>query len=336
MKLFKDSRSGYYKVRFRADFGVRTISTKTKSLQRAREFVAKSKVLELEQAAQAARLNAATVAQLLTGKAASIAAAIDDWSQWMIDAGLAPRTRENHQRYVCAWAREAKAEKRAPASVKASEIHWWVNSADHLKLGTRRVRMAAIRSFFGYCANVGFVSGDPSKLVRIRMDGLTHGQKEVKGNRVFPDADIQLLLDSTKPGADHESEFWHAATALGRWTGLRLGDICQLEWECLSESGRINVWTDKRDRRVSLAVPPVLIQTICGISRCHTLYCFPEQREIALLPDRRSLLSNQRYCRKLWMGGQQKVHPDGDLKTIAEPLPGQANKRMHCEERKHR
>jgi hypothetical protein len=36
------------------------------------------------------------------------------------------------------------------------------------------------------------------------------------------------------------------------------------------------------------------------------------------------------------MGGQQKVHPDGDLKTIAEPLAGQANKRMHCEERKHR
>ena len=34
MKLFKDSRSGYYKVRFRTDFGVRTISTKTKSLQR--------------------------------------------------------------------------------------------------------------------------------------------------------------------------------------------------------------------------------------------------------------------------------------------------------------
>jgi hypothetical protein len=36
--------------------------------------------------------------------------------------------------------------------------------------------------------------------------------------------------------------------------GLRLGDICALEWACLKEPGKVVVWTDKRDTRVDLPV----------------------------------------------------------------------------------
>ena len=46
--------------------------------------------------------------------------------------------------------------------------------------------------------------------------------------------------------------FWLPAVLIGRYTGLRIGDVVRLEWESLSTPGKFIVWTRKRDKRIAL------------------------------------------------------------------------------------
>jgi integrase len=50
------------------------------------------------------------------------------------------------------------------------------------------------------------------------------------------------------------ARFWYCATLIGCYAGLRLGDICSLEWSCLQHPNKLIVWTDKRDTQVELPV----------------------------------------------------------------------------------
>jgi hypothetical protein len=74
--------------------------------------------------------------------------------------------------------------------------------------------------------------------------------------------------------------------------GLRLGDICALEWACLKEPGKVVVWTDKRDTRVDLPVDDDLAQGLAAIPANSDKVCFPEQEAISR-SSKRSMLSVQ-------------------------------------------
>lgn len=306
MKIFKDSRSGRYRVRFHTESGVRTISTGASSLTEARKLVEEAKIEELERTAKAVRLTGNVVSQILCGRTVTVELAIGQWVQWMEEAGLSPRTRENNRAYVVAWAAAARVSKRQPSAVGPQEINAWVNAQGEIKAGTRRVRLSAMRSFFGYCVDAGLSLSNPAKLVRVQMDLLTHRQKETASRKIFTDAELAALIDATQPDGTHASAFWHGAIQIGRWTGLRLGDICQLEWGSFAETGQMRVWTDKRDRRVSLPVGPELVVAVSAIPSTHPVYCFPVQRDLIRDPSKRSNLSKQfsRLCARLGMAGR--------------------------------
>ena len=79
--------------------------------------------------------------------------------------------------------------------------------------------------------------------------------------------------------------------------GLRLGDICQLEWDSFSVKNKFIVWTDKRDRRVALDLDPRLADVIAAIAPINSQYVFPEER--ALYKDTRRKANLSTYFRRI-------------------------------------
>ena len=103
--------------------------------------------------------------------------------------------------------------------------------------------------------------------------------------------ELDLTPDRT-PAQDHRLEvarFWYCAVLIGRYAGLRLGDICCLERASLARPGKLIVWTDKRDARVELDVDANLAKGIAAIPPSSKRFCFPEQDAIMRGPQRAKL-----------------------------------------------
>ena len=353
MTKTKDKKTGIYKVTFKTEHGRRTMSTGCTNEKDADLFIKKSKVHELEITARAVKLTPQIVNQIVVGKRVTMEKAVADWQEWLTVVGRSPRTIDNHRIVVAAWIRDKKLDKLSPGEITERQIHDWINGSD-TKLGTRQVSLAAIRSFFECCAAKCYCIGNPSLAVNVQMSGMTHAQKETQVKTVFTAAEYKRLMglltrekddllekiaaiEADMKGQRNASRalktfghrldiamFWWVAVPVARWTGLRLGDICQLEWDCFSQVDRANVWTDKRDRRVSLPLTQKeflkdikankldlpaktkaaalawiaqleneLVPVIGAIPIKNQTYCFPEARETITDTSRRSRLSSQ-------------------------------------------
>ena len=156
-----------------------------------------------------------------------------------------------------------------------------------IKASTRRVRKSALKSFLDYCYNKGWMTHRPAHLCRVKMDLMTHKQKETKSHLSLTEDEINHIMQ-------HCNAFWMAAVYLASEPGLRLGDICSLEWDSVDPaSGLIVVWTDKSDTRVSLNMPHCLSDMLSRLPVIDTNYVFPVEREIYRDPKRRSWLSGE-------------------------------------------
>ena len=197
---------------------------------------------------KAGRLTREAIGHITTGKKLTIAKAIDAWVKWMQAKGTAPKTINNNLTTVKAWMHAMKLESQPPSVIAAHHISQWINAESSSKASTRAVNLAAIRSFFGLCCARGWSIGDPAREVNVSREGLTHEQKEATIREPFNKPEItRLLANLDKEG----NTFWHFAVLVSSETGLRLGDICQLEWNCFTKPGRLVIHTDKRNKRIS-------------------------------------------------------------------------------------
>lgn len=275
------------------------MTTKTSNLEDAKKVVSDAKIAELELAAKAAKLTQGVVAQIVSGKNVNVEKAIIEWDDWMKDIGRSLRTRVNNSSMVKVWSKETNASSLPPSAVTSKQISLWVNSeSSGNKLGTRKVKLSALRSFFEFCSAKGWSVGDPARLVRVKMDTLSHAQKERRSRKPMTEATVSKLIESSEG-------FWNAAITIARWTGLRLGDIASLEWDCFAKPGFIIVWTDKRDRRVELPMNDQLRSAVSKIELSHMSYVFPDERDVAKDPAKRSQLSVYfgRLCKSLGIAG---------------------------------
>jgi integrase len=189
--------------------------------------------------------------------------------------------------------------------IREKHLDQWLNDRERTdKAASRRVDLASLRSFFNFCSIRKYTDGDPSKLVSIKWNLLTHAQKEARVRQPFTDAEVAALLNATDPRAHADVDpFWFCAIAIGRYTGLRLGDICSLEWDCFAAPGKMKVWTNKSDTSVLLPLDrfPVLQDAVAMIPYQDKAYCFPTQREAITDPRRRAYISVQfgRLCASL-------------------------------------
>lgn len=275
-----------YYVSFYTEHGNKSISTGSKVKKEAELYCREAKIADLEKVAKVTTLQNSVISQIVAGRNVSVKDSFNEWLEWM-DVSTAKRTADNSRIVVNEWAGKGKLWSKPINSIKQKQVHKFINREGDDKGTTRRVELSAIRSFFKFCCIKGFCQIDQSQLVRVDMDSLSHKQKEKKKIGVFNDSQIKLILNNTEG-------FWHIATAIGRYTGLRLGDVAQLEWDCFNEKNRITVWTDKRDKRVSLPLKPAaLANALDQIDPVSKKYCFPEQRITVLDVKKRSKLSVQ-------------------------------------------
>ena len=299
MKLRK-RKDGIWSVTYKTEHGNRTTTTGCPNYADALEVVKKSKIPELEKAAAVSRLSAQAVSQIISGEKVTVPDAASRWTKWLGDVGRSERTIDNYNTFIQAWIRDCKLEKMFPSEIQEEHIDTWVNDPRiSSKAGSRQVMLSTVTSFMEYCVAKGFAFNNPASLVRVKFHKLKHEQKEPREKGIFSDEDVAKLMANAP-------EFWKAAIGISRWTGLRLGDICNLEWSCFNKPGKMVVWTDKRDRRVELEIPQQLADVLALVPIKDPHYLFPSAREILLDARRRSNLSVnfRRICQRLGIKGR--------------------------------
>lgn len=208
------------------------------------------------------------------------------WKESLRFRRFAPETRHTYEKWVGVWIDRMEMGERQLSSINELDVDKYINAENRVKRSTRMLMLASLGSFFRFLNAKGWMRGDPTKLVRLDLSLLSHRQKEVHKAPAFTDDEVQKLLDYTAPDGDRPDVFWHAAIAIGRYTGLRISDICTLEWDCLSKPGKIAVWTQKRDKRVELPLKPkALADAIKSIPMINDKYLFPERREMYMGAD---------------------------------------------------
>jgi integrase len=294
MKLKKVNKT--YHVCFKTDDGTpMEVDTGCADYGEAKAVAGESKAAELEKVAKVMRLTSDIVSRIVTGKEMTMNLALGRYKVWAMN-NLTGRTAGSHISYVTKWIKDFNLEKVTPAAIEDNMVSGWVNSQgkgdENLKASTRRVRKAALSSFLDYCYNKGWMLTKPAELCRVQMDKLTHQQKETKSHEAMNDEDIKALMKEA-------DAFWQMAIHLASVTGLRLGDVCALEWACF-DGNTVTVWTDKRDKRISVRVPTAVINSICDLPVSDPTYLFPDRREVYRDVNRRAGLSVQfkRLCNR--------------------------------------
>ncbi|MHC1765894.1 MAG: hypothetical protein AB9869_16620 [Verrucomicrobiia bacterium] len=143
------------------------------------------------------------------------------------------------------------------------------------------MKLSAIRSLFRFCGLKRYVLSDPSQLVAVDYRLMTHRQKETRHKGVFSDHDIEYLL-ANADGAEPPSitpGFLRVAIILGCDLGVRLGDICNLEWACFDLAAEVaTISTDKSNTQVQLTVTERVIELLGTLPRSDEIYVFPNER----------------------------------------------------------
>ncbi len=281
MKLKKINNT--YHVCFNADDGSPVqVDTGCDSFKEAKAVAARSKAEEIERISKVTRLTSDMVSRIVCGKDINIGFAIEKYSVWACK-NLVKRTADNHVSYTRKWASEMKLENKTPQSIEDSDVFEWINNNLKIKASTKRVRRAAVKNFLNFCFNKGWMLHKPAENCMIRMDLMKHKQKETISHASMDDEDIKALLNEA-------SAFWKTAIHLATKTGLRLGDICSIEWDCF-DGNKVNVWTDKSNTRISVKVPEKLVNSLCNLPVSDATYVFPNERKRYLDVKRRSGLS---------------------------------------------
>ena len=202
---------------------------------------------------------------------------IPQWKQFIHDRGRAARTVERYAEVVEQFLVHQELSEFQPEQVQIGHIATFVNPANSpIKASTRSQRWCAVNSFLDYCNRAGLCHANLARAVCVQMDKLTHDQKEKKRALPFTDDEIERMLKRVT-----RYEFWHAAITIGYCVGLRIGDICKLEWDSIESLNPVQfaVWLDKTNRRVvpHILEPARLVTAIDGLPLQDSRFVFPKQ-----------------------------------------------------------
>src|SRR5690606_30032993 len=260
MRIYKE-RNGVYYVAFKAKGGrTATLSTGQRNRREAEAYVREAKIEELERASEVGALTHQALSRILAGGEVTLPAAVQMWKDHHSSRRkLAPTTIACSEALLNSWIKDRRLENFLLCEVDDAMIHNYVNGESSRSRTSRLRVLSAIKSLFNFCSEKGLCTGRPSHLVDVVLDGMPHSLRESREVLPFTDEEIEMLLRNS-------SGFWHAAITISSETGLRLGDVAQLEWQCVTDDLLI-VWTDKRDRRVMLPLTDGLRNAIFGTKK---------------------------------------------------------------------
>jgi len=305
MKLFKKS-NGVYFVSFKDQKGKpHTKSLGTKNKLEAQRLVKESNIENLERAAVANSLATSVAQVMVSGKRVTPGDALEEFKESLSRRGRSNNTIHIYGVMIGLFIRQYP--QPTVLSYSVEQVDKFVNDTDiSVGLKARKERLSNLRNFFDFIVTKGYRADNPAKDCGVRMRLLSHTQKEGRPVRAFKKSEYnalrhyfeKLIIDPPPrrcKEADKAVDFL-PMTAIAYWTGLRFGDVCQLEWDCINDEGII-VWTDKRDKRVRLPFNDPLIgdgelfEAFEQMPQDDKQYCFPRQRYIMDEPSYRSRLS---------------------------------------------
>lgn len=293
MTLTKHPESGVYKARVKTNDGrTVTLTTGAKTRAEAERIIKASHLPELEEAAKAGRLTADALSRILAGKKLTLEMAIKDFGAGQTMMGRSKILIHNYAAILNRFGEVTGALNKSVTAVTEKMVYDFINGPGESAASWRRTQLSAINTFFEFCQTKSWVLINPAGTIQVRMDTLTHAQKEKRSRNPFTATELNILESATEAGS-----FWHTAIIIARRTGLRLGDIAKLEWDSFAVPKKIIVWTEKRDKRVALDLHPSLEKAIGAVAPINKRFVFPEEAEISSDMNRRANLST--YFRRL-------------------------------------
>lgn len=279
MKIKTRADNGYKYV----TVGGRRVSLKTRSDREAKRMVRDMNLEQIEHASKAGDAARRTIPALIAGHGMTLAKAVEEWAEWADTVGQSALTIRRNLVILSSWLADLDLGDRAPGDVNEKDINAFINAKGEGSATTRERQLSAIRSLYQFMAAKGYVFGNPAKLVVVDLRKLSHKQREPGKVRPYTQAEIKTLLTGT-------DGFWRAVAGISHATALRLGDVIQMEWASIKPK-TIIVWTEKRDRRVSLPITPELRAALAAVPKNDTPYLFPEERAEFQDPSKRAKYS---------------------------------------------
>lgn len=311
MKLSKDKKTGIWKVRFRGKDGTKTISTHCTKWADACKMVELAKIKEIELAVRAGVVNAAALSLAQHGERKRLGELVEEFRCWRETVGHSRNT--IHNSTLSLRRMVDGVENLMPHELSEMHVNCFVNDDGGARASTRAIRLSHATAFCDWMAAKGYVQGNVAKLVKVDLSRLGMEQKEGRKHLCFRTDEIERLLSIT-------TTWWHYAVLMGRYAGMRLGDIACMEHQCWPlEEDELIVWTEKRDKRVCLKFSEMgekghdamvkarlLARSQMGQLQGVTSYVFPEEAAVAKSARRRSVHSKQfsRLCKMARIEGK--------------------------------
>tara|TARA_Y100000310_G_scaffold222136_1_gene223790 strand:- start:7639 stop:8562 length:924 start_codon:yes stop_codon:yes gene_type:complete len=232
---------------------------------------------------------------------------VDEWVEWLYFTGCEHSSVETYERMLLPFFRNEGLMGEDIKKLDIKIMDGLINGQGKTGVATRKMKYFIMKSFFKFCQGKGYRQDNPALLLKVRMKDLTHAQKERKVKVPYSSDEFKTLtigftdfLYDAKGFAKIQRKprvrFWRNASIIAYWTGLRFGDICNLERDCFSSPlfnegdevppTTLTVWTDKRDKRVELPLDPdhmgggVVAKILSDLNVTHPDgdYFFPKER----------------------------------------------------------
>lgn len=304
MKLTTHPKNKQVYVTLKTARGNVTMSTGTSDKKDAMTIAKAAGLDKIEIAAQAGRLQSEMLTRINAGRRITVKHAVKEFAESMKENSYKTSTIRITLHCINRWITTMKLLDRPVYAIDEKVIGAYINAPKStIKLSTRRRILAAISTFVSFCNHRGYISDNPSANLRIKYDIMSQAQKMDDETIPLNLEDVNRLLRGTEAGS-----FWNYAVQLGWTTGMRLGDICCLEWASIGDRS-ISVVTSKRGVPVEHAITPELRRLFKQIRDSETTsarYCFPAAAAQYLKPSGQAVMSKQfaRLCERLGIEGK--------------------------------
>lgn len=288
----RDRETGFIKVALQTPRGRKWISTGERTIRRAHEVCDQAMIDKLQMAANAGVLNDDAVSLLRVGRRFGCMDVFEAWKEER-SIDLSDETMASYEQIVLQFISGEDCRNKPVHAIGRRALDQFVNGQG-IALATRRVRLAAVRSYFGFASAAGYTVGNLAMRVFVRKRDLLFVQAEAKEVLPITAEEYARIMASPKVGG-----FWRWATALSYWLGLRISDVACLEWASI-QPDHIVVHTRKRGGRVAFHLDDPLfgggeLRRIVAEMREHgeqdEVFCFPKEREKMLDTTKRAQLS---------------------------------------------
>lgn len=284
MKLIRRD-NGYYYVRIK---GQRPKALGTKNKEEAERIAKDSKMEQVEQLGRAGLLTSDTIRRIRKCGKTKVSEAIETYRNTMRIDGYRETSIHRTVVTVRKWASDIGMENAIVSDIERKHIDAWVNPSDcDLKYSSRVRNLAALVSFFRFIHHQGWTYDNAAAGIVVRRDKLRQSHLLPKIIQPFTEDEVRKIVASQEPGS-----FWHFATICSWHTGLRMGDIANLEWINI-QGDHIMVSTSKAQTLVQHEMTEELRHALSKVPQASKTYLFPEQAKISSTPSGQARLSNQ-------------------------------------------